>query len=146
MKRTTTLLLLALTSLTYGCSSTSRCVLQLTSEPPGAEVYLSRHGDRAYRGDFGVVGGEVKSDELVEEFRYVGTTPLEYTTQLEETESGGRFMGVGASVVLRYDEGFLRVQKKGYEVAERQMLIRDGEVTVHVELLPTPETAAVLPR
>ena len=146
MKRATTALLLALVSLGYGCASTPECVLVLTSEPPGAEVYLSRRGDRAFRGAFGVVAGDVKREEHIEEFRCVGTTPLEYTTLLEETESGGAVMGVGAAVVLKYEEGLLRVEKNGFEVAMRHMLIRDGKVTVHVELEPeaAPESTAAV--
>lgn len=130
----------ALAAVVTACSSTPEFVLVLTSEPSGAAVEMSRHGKEIVRGSLGVFDGDVQSEAFAQPFRRIGTTPMRYAGPLQETQRGGTLLGFGASEILEYEEAFLKVQKEGYQVAERHVRIQDGEVTLHVDLEPIPES------
>ena len=134
--RRISLLVLALVglSVTSGCSSPPEVVLKIQSDPAGAQVFLSRRGEKAVEGSFAVVKGDMKSEALVEDFIRLGTTPLEYSSPLAERESGASAFGVGVKVMRRYDTGLLRLEKEGYEPDERLVRFKDGEVDVNFSL------------
>jgi len=134
MSRHLALAVLVLTSLTVGCAGPPKLVLDVTSEPAGAKIFLSRRGEKAYRAGFGPVDGDVRSDALNEDFLLLGMSPLVYTSPLEEMESGGTVLGLGGGVVRKYLDGVLRIEKEGFETAERHMRFQDGKVTIHVKL------------
>lgn len=123
--------------LAAACSSTPPTLeLDLLSEPEGATVYLSRRGEKAWAGKLGPVQGDVKAEDLVEDFLLIGTAPLTYTSLLRETESDATIFGVGGRVVLKFRDGVLRFEKPGFETVERHVRFVDGEVRVEVELPP----------
>ena len=118
------------------CSSTPEVQLLIDTTPEGAQVYFARHGDRNYQGSVGPVEGDVKKEDVAEEFVFIGDTPVKHSALLEETESGGTVLGFGAKVVLEYDEGVVRIEKAGYETVERRLKLEDGEVKLRVRLNP----------
>ena len=129
------LLSIACCALVAACSSTPKARLIVQTEPEGAQVFLARHGERNYQGNIGPVEGDVKKEDISEESVFIGDSPIEHKTLLEEVESGGTFFGLGAKVVLAWDEGVVRVEKAGYEPVERRIKLKDGEVKVNVELV-----------
>jgi hypothetical protein len=48
----------------FGCSSAPQLVLDVNTRPAGAEVYLSRRGEKSYRGTFGPVEGDVSAEPM----------------------------------------------------------------------------------
>lgn len=132
--RTSLALILALAPALVGCSSTPELLLDIQVEPAGADVYLSRRGEKAYRGDFGPVEGDVRSEAFEEGFAFLGNAPLEYSSLLEERESGGTILGIGAGVMRKYKEGIVRIEKEGFEPVERHVRFVDGEVKLAVQL------------
>ena len=136
-----TLRSLALLLVLTACSSTPKMELELGSTPQGAQVFLSRRGERAYEGKLGPLKGDVKSDELEEGFALIGTSPLTYVSPLRETESDATLFGVGAKVVLKYKDCVVRFVKPGFETVERHVLFQEGEVRVQVKL-PRAQAAA----
>lgn len=124
------------------CGSTPEIVLDLSSDPVGAQVYLSRRGERTYRGQLGPVKGDVKAESLEEDFFLIGTAPLVYTSPLEERDGGVSVLGVGGAVVLEYDEGVLRFEKEGFESVERRVRFRKGRVRVEVQMGTEPPPTA----
>lgn len=110
--------------------------LNIKSEPSGARVYISRRGERAYRGVLGPVRGDMKSDKIVEDFVLLGTSPVEYSSDLEEHESGVSVFGVGAKVVRQFGDGVIRIEKDGFETVERTVHFKDGEVDLDLRLEP----------
>lgn len=121
-------------SLLAACGSTPKLVLDIRSEPAGAQVYLSRSGQKSFRGKLGPVQGDVRAEDLEERFQLLGTTPLEYSSPLEERESGGTLFGVGAGVVREYHSGLVRVEKEGFATVERRVRFQNGRVVVDVRL------------
>jgi hypothetical protein len=122
------------TLLLASCSSTPEVQLDLSSDPVGAQVYLSRRGERSYRAGFGPVEGDMKSEELNEEFIYLGTSPLEYVSPLEEDESNAKVLGFGGAIVLEYHEGVLRFEKEGFATVERRVRFKNGTIELHVTM------------
>ncbi len=117
-----------------GCSA-PEVVLSVRTEPPGAAVYLSRRGQRAYYGAFGPIRGDMQSEPYEEDFMLVGRTPLEFASPLEEEESGGAaLLGIGVTRVRRYEQGVLRFEKRGYEPVEQRVLFEEGQRLIDVEL------------
>jgi hypothetical protein len=129
-----TLAFVLLPILAAGCGSTPMMELDLSSNPDGAKVYLSRRGKKAYQGNFGPIKGNVKAEKLEEEFVLLGTSPLFYTSPLRETESDATVLGIGGKVVLKYKEGILRFKKPGFETVERYVRFLDGEVSIDVDM------------
>ena len=135
-------LALALVPCLIGCSSTPELVLDIQVDPAGAEVFLSRKGEKTYRGDFGPFEGDMRAEPLQEDFSFVGNAPLQYTSVLEERESGGTVMGFGGGVIRKYKEGIVRIEKDGYETVERHVRFVDDEVQLSVKLeRAEPESA-----
>ena len=120
--------------LLVSCGSTPEVQLDLSSDPVGAQVFLSRRGERSYRADFGPLEGDMKSEALSEDFVYLGTSPLEYATPLEENESDARVLGFGGAVVLEYHEGVLRFEKEGFATVERRVRFKNGRIQLHVTM------------
>ena len=119
-----------------GCGSTPEVVLNISTVPAGAQVYLSRRGEKAYKGKLGPVKGDMRAEPIVEDFMLLGTSPIEYTTPLEEREGGAAIFGV--LVVRRYGDGVVRVVKEGFATIERHIRFKDGEVQVNVKLEADP--------
>ena len=117
-----------------GCGSTPTVELDLSSDPAGAQVFLSRRGERSYRADLGPLEGDMKSEELVEDFFLLGTSPLAYVSPLEESESNAKVLGFGGAVVLEYHEGLLRFEKEGFATVERRVRFRKGKIGIHVTM------------
>lgn len=134
-------LAIALASLAaFGCSSTPPTMqLDVHSFPEGARVFISRRGERAIAGKIGPIKGDVKSEELEEEFVLIGTAPLTYTSLLHEIESDATVLGIGGKVVLKFRDGVLRFEKPGFQTVERHVRFQEGEVRLEVEL---PEAEA----
>lgn len=131
------LALAILPSLT-SCSSTPKAELQIVTHPSGADVYLSRSGERSYRGKFGPLSGGFEKEPIDEGFLLLGTAPLDYSLPLRETEQDASAFGVGIQVVRKYEEGILRVEKQGYRPVERRVHLEDGEVKVVFRLEEEP--------
>ena len=113
-------------------------VLDVTTSPSGAEVYLSRRGEKSVRGSFGGIAGDVSSEPLEEAFTLVGSSPVHFTSPLEERESGGTIMGFGGGVIRKYREGVVRIEKDGYLTVERVVRFSDREARIELVLRPTP--------
>ena len=116
------------------CSSPGEVVLDLSTNPVGATVYLSRHGGESYRGKLGPLKTDVGAGAIQEEFLLIGTSPLTHTVRLEEKRSGAVVLGVGGAVMREYRVGILLFEKEGYETVERRVRFHDGRVRVVVEL------------
>ena len=128
-------LTLALVSiLAVSCSSTPTMELEIQSDPAGARVYMSLRGQRAVTGKFGPIQGDVKAEDLEEEFLLIGTAPFTYTLPLHETESDATVLGVGGKVVLKYKEGIVRFEMPGFQSVERHVRFREGDVRVEVAM------------
>ncbi len=117
--------------------SAPEVVLNIHTEPSDAEVYISRRGQKVYKGKIGPVKGDMSDEKIIEDFVLLGHTPLEYCSPLEERESGATFMGVGVAVDRKYAVGVLRIEKDGYETIERRVRFKDGEVEVKLKLNET---------
>ena len=128
----------ALLSCLAGCSSTPQMRLDVTTYPAGAEVYISRRGEKSFRGSLGPVEGDMSSEPLEESFTLVGASPLKFASPLEERESGGTIMGVGGGVIRKYHEGVLRVEMEGYQTVERVIRFSDRKAKVELVLKSAP--------
>ena len=95
-----------------GCS-TPAVKLKINTHPTGLAVYFSRRGVRAYEGSLGPVKGDTRAEPIVEDFVFLGSAPVEYTSLLQERESGTTVSGMGVTVVRRYADEVVRVRKKG---------------------------------
>ncbi len=108
-----------------GCGAPA-VAFSIRTEPPGAAVYLSRRGERSYRG----ASGPIRSFE--ESFMLIGRTPVDFISPLEEQETA--FLRIGVTRVRRYEHGVLRFEKRGYQSVERHVPLEDGKIFVDVEL------------
>lgn len=117
-----------------GCSSTPMMELDLRSDPVGAQVYMSRRGEKAVTGKLGPVKGNVRAESLEEDFVFIGTAPLTYSSPLSETESDARVLGFGGKVVRKYKDGVIRFEKPGFETVERHVRFQDGELKMKVSM------------
>ena len=136
------LLLPLLLAPALACSSgPPKAQLVVDSKPRNAKVFLRLIGERDVEGKLGPIEGDVKSEDISEEFVYLGRTPLDYEVLLEEKESGGTILGVGGRVMREYDEAIVRVQKAGWVPMQRRVRLEDGEVRVTVKLRRPEESA-----
>ena len=117
-----------------GCASAQK--ISVTTTPPGAQVTLIRYGVTEAQGSVagvsvGGLGGDFEDPPIV-----LGTSPLEYEFELED--SGQRVSAGGLSVVVvrRFTEGLIRAERDG-AVAERRVRFGGDWVVVDL-LLPDP--------
>lgn len=125
-------------ALLCGCGSTPEIVLDLRSDPVGAQVYLSRRGEKSIQADLGPLEGDVKSEPYEEEFRLIGTSPMIFVSPLEEAESKAKILGFGGAVMRKYREAVIRFQKDGFQTIERHVRFYDGEFSVAVTMDQEP--------
>ena len=133
-------LLIGAATLMAGCGSAPKMTLSLESDPVGAQVYLSRRGDRSVQGKVGPLSGNMKSESFKEEFSLIGTSPLTYESPLTETESDATFLGFGGRVKLKYKEGVIRFERPGYDTVERHFRFQDDELRLWIEMNKVEET------
>lgn len=129
-----TALLLLFSIAAASCGSTPMMQLDLQSDPVGARVYVSRRGHKSVVTRLGPIQGNVKAEDLEEDFVLIGTSPMVYSSPLKEFESDATIMGFGGQVVLRYKEAVLRFEKPGHATVERHVRFEDGEMIVQVEM------------
>ncbi len=126
--------LLALGSLLFFCGCATTQKLRVTTDPPGAQVTLVRYGTvRAEGGAPGVTVGAT-GESFEDPPITLGTSPLEYEFQLEETARELSIAGVFAKVTRKFTEGLVRAEKDG-RVAERRVLFLGKPLAVDL-LLP----------
>jgi hypothetical protein len=128
-------LLLSLTA----CGSVPHAELRITSEPAGARVFLSRRGQQKLQAKIGFIKSNMKSGAFEEEFQLIGTTPLEYSTPLQETSTDATLLGVGGKSLKFFEEGLLRFEREGYETAEKFVRFEKGSNSLAAVLVPTGE-------
>ena len=122
-------------AVTSGCG-TPRALIRIETDPPGARVFVQREGERGYEGSFGPVDGHMNAEPINEKSISIGRSPVEYTSPLEETESGAVILSVGMSVVRRWRRLNIRAEKRGFEPEEQTVFLNKGEQLVFLELQP----------
>ena len=117
------------------CGSVPHAELSITSSPAGARVFLSRRGQQKLQAKVGFIKGNVKSGAFEEEFQLLGTTPLEYSTPLQETSTDATLFGVGGKALKYYEEGLLRFERDGFEVAEKFVRFEKGRNSISATMV-----------
>ncbi len=121
------------------CGSVPYAELSITSDPAGARVFLSRRGQQKLQAKAGFIKGNMKSGAFEEEFQLLGTTPLEYSTPLEETSTDATLFGAGGKSLKFYEEGLLRFQRDGFEVAEKFVRFEKGSNSIGATMVSEVE-------
>jgi hypothetical protein len=115
-----------------GCAATQKVTVSTT--PPGAQVTLVRYGVTKAQGSVpGISVGGV-GDSFEDPPMTLGTAPLEYEFELEETEEQLSVGGLFVKVARKFTEGLIRAEKDG-NVAERRVRFT-GEPIVLDLVLP----------
>ena len=115
--------------------------VQLTSNPSGARVYISRRGESTYQGKVGFLKGNVKATPFEEEPQLVGTTPVTYSSPLQEMTTDATVLGVGGRVIKTFKEGVFRFERPGFEPVEQFIRFQKGRETIDVVLPALPPGA-----
>lgn len=121
-----------------GCASSApHYNFNVATTPPGAEVYLQRHGQRVVEGGVMGIGGGGNTGEAVSdpEFRFLNNSPVHENIELEETESAINTPIGGSSARRVYSEGVVRIVMPGYVTVERR--VRLGDVDINIPLQPS---------
>lgn len=133
-------MLLLATLLPLGaCGSSPKSNLRITSDPPGARVFLSRRGQQKVQAKVILIKGNVKAKSFEEEPFLLGTTPLDYSTPLEETSNDATVLGIGGKTIVFYEDGILTFERAGYEKAEKYVRFEKGRSKVHAEMIPAAD-------
>lgn len=112
--------------------------VQLQSNPSGARVFISRRGESTYQGKVGFLKGNVKATPFEDEMQLVGTTPVTYSSPLQEMTTDATVLGVGGRVIKTFKEGVFRFERPGYEPAEQFVRFTKGGQVMKVTLQPLP--------
>ncbi len=131
------ILSIALLTLVASCGSIPEESFQIQSDPAGAEVYLSRRGNRKVQASFAFLKGGIGSQDYEEDFELIGTTPMSYETPLEQVRTDATFLGFGGKVIYRFDEALLRFELTGFKPLVRHVRLDKGEIDLNVQMLPT---------
>lgn len=119
--------------------------VQLTSNPSGARVFISRRGESTYQGKVGFLKGNVKATPFQEELQLVGTTPVTYSSPIQEMTTDATVLGVGGRVIKSFKEGVFRFERPGYEPVEQFVRFRKAKDVIQVTLPPLPPGSDPIP-
>lgn len=132
------LLIAGVLTCAVGCTATQQIVVK--TEPTGADVYLQRSGDVTVDANVMGIMGSVEQDRYTEDFYYLGTTPVTYEFDLEETDSAVHAPGLGGGAVTRrHREGTVRVEMTGYETVQRPVRFTGDQLHMMITLEPQNE-------
>lgn len=115
-------------------SSTKYSEVQIRSNPPGAQVSIARKGVRNYQGKVAFIKGNVRAQPFEEEWRTIGTSPVTYSTPLEEIATDATLLGVGGRVLTRYEDAVVRIEREGFEPVEQYVRFQQGTQVMDVTL------------
>jgi hypothetical protein len=121
------------------CGSSQTLVID--TQPEGAEVYLQRRGHtNISAGVSGLAAGTHQNEQFAEEFYLIGTTPLTYEFDLDETDTAVHVPALGDAAVTRhFEDGTLRFERTGYQTIERAVRFNGDEITLNIALEPEEE-------
>lgn len=138
LMKTVTVLLVVVLSLLAGCAATQK--ITVNTDPPGAEVSLTKCGVTEAHGGFQgvVVGGTGEPFEDVP--IQLGTSPLEYEFRLKETKEHFSAPGMFVKVARKITEGLIRAEKGG-GFAERRVAFTGEPLVINLRIeeeVPAP--------
>lgn len=116
-----------------GCASAQ--TLSIQTDPSGASVYLQRRGDVEVSGSVAGIHADIDAATFEEDFVFLGTSPVEYEFEREDTEGAVATPRVGGRVTRKYKEGTLRIEMEGYETVERRVRFSGDPVRLVVSLV-----------
>jgi hypothetical protein len=101
-----------------GCAASQS--MRVATTPPGATVTLTRIGVTETQGGIVGVGAGGVGEPFEEPPISLGTSPVEYEFDLEETDEQLSLIGLFVSVKRKFTEGLIRAEKDGL-AAERRV-------------------------
>jgi hypothetical protein len=114
-----------------GCAATQKVIVSTT--PSGADVTLVRYGVTKAEGSIPGISVGGTGDSFEDPPMTLGTAPVEYEFELEETDEQLSVGGLFVKVARKFTEGLIRAEKDGV-VAERRVRFTGEPIVVDLML------------
>ena len=124
-------LLVILSLVLCGCAGTQKLLVSTT--PPGASVTLIRFGVTETTAGVPGIGIGGVGDPFEDAPIVLGTSPLEYEFELEDSGQSAGVAGVFIDVTRKFTEGLIRAEKGGV-AAERRVRFTGKPITIDLVL------------
>ncbi len=114
----------------------SKQKISVRTEPVGAEVYLQRRGELEINANVKGIPGKITANAFEEDFRLLGTAPVDYEFDLSEDDVGIDTPEGSGKITRHYKEGTIRVERAGYETVVRPVYFSGGTANLTITLVP----------
>lgn len=125
--------------LAAGCAERQKILI--TTTPPGAEVWMIKHGVREVHGGARGIYGTAQTEPFEDPELYLGTSPVSFEFEIEEDE-GGVYTPAGSISARKIIRDMLIRVRKGASSAERRVGVTGEPMTIEI---PLPEPAPAVP-
>ncbi len=114
----------------------SKQKISVRTDPVGAEVYLQRRGELEINANVKGIPGKITANAFEEDFRLLGTAPVDYEFDLSEDDVGIDTPEGSGKITRHYKEGTVRVERAGYETVVRPVYFSGGTANLTITLVP----------